>query len=67
MATLHNEKGAALITALVVLALLTVIGMAATNTSMLETMISATEKTHTEAFYAAEAGVDHLRRNFKNY
>lgn len=66
MNILQNEKGAALITALVILALLTIIGMAATNTSMLETMISATERTQSEAFYAAEAGVEHLRRNFKN-
>lgn len=66
MKTLKNQKGAALITAMVILALLTIIGMAATNTSMLETMISATERTHSEAFYAAEAGVDHLRRNFRS-
>ena len=62
----RNQKGAALITVMVVLALLTIIGMAATNTSMLETMISSTERTHAEAFYAAEAGIEHLRRNFKN-
>lgn len=66
MAILHNEKGAVLITALVILALLTIIGIAATNTSMLETMISATEKNRTEAFYAAEAGIAHLRRNLKS-
>ena len=66
MKILHNQRGAALITALVILALLTIIGLAATNTSTLETMISATEKTHSEAFYAAEAGIDHLRRNFKD-
>jgi hypothetical protein len=66
MKILRNQKGAALITAMVVLALLTVIGMAATNTSMLETMISATERSRSEAFYAAEAGVEHLRRNLKN-
>jgi Tfp pilus assembly protein PilX len=61
-----NERGAALITALIILTLLTLIGIAATNTSMLETMISGTERSHVEAFYAAEAGVEHLRRNFKS-
>ena len=66
MKNLHNQRGAVLVTAMVILALLTIIGMAATNTSMLETMISATERTHSEAFYTAEAGVDHLRRNFKS-
>jgi hypothetical protein len=61
----QGERGAALITALIILTLLTLIGIAATNTSMLETMISATERSHAEAFYAAEAGIEHLRRNFK--
>lgn len=66
MKVLRNQQGAALITAMVILVLLTIIGLAATNTSMLETMISGTEKTRSEAFYAAEAGVEHLRRNFKD-
>lgn len=62
----NRERGAALVTALVVLTLLTVIGFAATNTSMLETMISSSERGRTEAFYVAEAGIEQLRRNFKN-
>jgi len=66
MTVLQNQRGAALITAIVILALLTIIGMAATNTSMLETMIAGTEKSRTEAFYAAEAGIEHLRRNFRD-
>jgi len=65
MTVLKSQKGAALLTAIVILALLTIIGMAATNTSMLETMISGTEKSRVAAFYAAEAGVEHLRRNLK--
>ncbi|MGE4545151.1 MAG: pilus assembly PilX N-terminal domain-containing protein [Pedobacter sp.] len=63
--TRNRERGAALITALVILTLLTLIGLAATNTSMLETMISSSERRHAEAFYVAEAGIEHLRRNFK--
>ena len=66
MKLINNENGAVLLTAIIILALLTIIGMAATNTSMLETMISATDKSHTEAFHAAEAGIEHLRRNFKS-
>jgi hypothetical protein len=66
MNVLGNQNGAALVTAIVILILLTIIGMAATNTAMLETMISATERTHAQAFYTAEAGVEHLRRNLKN-
>ncbi len=68
MAAKHiaGERGAVLITSLIILTLLTLIGIAATNTSMLETMISASDRQHTEAFYAAEAGIEHLRRNFKS-
>lgn len=61
-----GERGAALITSLIILTLLTLLGIAATNTSILETMISSSERTHAEAFYAAEAGIEHLRRNFKS-
>lgn len=63
---IYGERGAALITSLIILTLLTLLGIAATNTSVLETMISSSERTHAEAFYAAEAGIEHLRRNFKN-
>lgn len=66
MTILSSNKGSALITALIILTLLTIIGISATNTSMLETMIAATEKTHSEALYAAEGGVEHLRRNLKS-
>lgn len=66
MTSMRNEKGSALITSIIILTLLTIIGISATNTSMLETMIAATEKTHAEALYAAEGGVEHLRRNFKS-
>ncbi|MEJ2200713.1 MAG: pilus assembly PilX N-terminal domain-containing protein [Desulfuromonadaceae bacterium] len=66
MRILGNQKGAALIVAMVVLTLLTIIGLAATNTATLETMISSTERGRSEAFYAAEGGIEHLRRNFKS-
>lgn len=64
MKILRNQQGAALITAMVILVLLTIIGIAATNTSMLETMISGTERSRSEAFNVAEAGVEHLRIQF---
>jgi len=66
MKILRQQQGSVLITALIILTLLSLIGIAAINTSILETMIAATEKVHSEAFYAAEGGVEHLRRNFKN-
>ena len=68
-----NENGFALITALLFLAVLTIIGIAATNTSTIETMIAAAEKNKQKVFYAAEAGIEHctailmdrMAKNFK--
>jgi hypothetical protein len=52
---LKNEDGSVLVVALLVLALLTVIGIAAMSTTNIEQHISANEKIHKMAFYAAEA------------
>lgn len=54
-----GEEGFALISSMIFLVLLTVIGIAATDTATIETMISASEKNRQRAFYAAEAGVEH--------
>ncbi len=53
---LTNEKGLALIIALLVLLVLTLIGISAINTTTFETSISGNERVGTDAFYAAEAG-----------
>ncbi|MDY0374941.1 MAG: pilus assembly PilX N-terminal domain-containing protein [Desulfobacterium sp.] len=68
-----NEDGFVLLSSLVFLVILTVIGVAATNTSTIETMIAGAEKNKQKAFYAAEAGIEHctailmnrLANNFK--
>ena len=59
--TLNNEKGIVLIIAMIMLFLLTIIGVAAIDTSTLETIISGVEKDRQAAFYTAEAGVEHIR------
>ena len=54
---LRNEKGFALIIALLILLVLTLIGISAINTTTFETSISGNERVGTDAFYASEAGI----------
>ncbi|SMC47504.1 PilX N-terminal [Desulfocicer vacuolatum DSM 3385] len=56
---LNNENGFALLSSMLFLVILTVIGIAATNTSTIETMIAGAEKNKQQAFFAAEAGIEH--------
>lgn len=56
---LENQDGFALVSAMIFLVLLTVIGIAATNTATIETMISTSEKNRQRAFFAADAGIEH--------
>jgi len=55
---LRNEKGAVFITALFVLLLLTIIGIAAITTTTTDLQIAGNQKLHSMAFYAAEAGIE---------
>lgn len=52
-----SEQGVALVVALLMLVLLTALGIAATNTSIVEGWLSLNYRTTNEAFYAAEAGI----------
>ena len=54
---LINEKGVALIIALLMLLILTLIGISAISTTTFETNISGNERVGTDAFYASEAGI----------
>jgi len=51
-----NEEGFVLIFALLVMVLLTIIGIAATNTTMMELQISGNDRTYKETFYQADGG-----------
>lgn len=55
--TVNNEKGIALILALMVLVALTLLGIAALNTSTLDMKVAANERAAIQAQYAAEAGI----------
>jgi type IV pilus assembly protein PilX len=63
--TCRNERGAALVIALVLLALMTVIGIAATDQSQIEQTVSAAHSDYASAFYAAEAGIDQAKANLR--
>ncbi len=55
---LRNDTGSALIIALLILLVLTLLGINAINTTTFETAISGNERARVEAFYAAEAGIE---------
>ncbi len=65
--TLSNERGIALIVAMIVLLILTVIGVAATKTAIYDTITSTAEKRKRIAFYAAEAGIEVARATIGDY
>ena len=52
----NNEKGSALVLALLILVLLTLMGISATNTSTVEIQMAGGEKFYEMAFYSAESG-----------
>lgn len=54
--TLKNEQGFVLIVSLLMLVVLMIIGIAATNTTTIELQISGNDKAAKQTFYQAEAG-----------
>lgn len=55
---LKNEKGVALVIALIMLVILTLIGIASISSSIFEAKISGNERWGSAAFYAASAGIE---------
>jgi len=55
--TLREKKGIAIIIALLMLLVLTLIGISSITTTNFETNLSGNERLNTDAFYAAEAGI----------
>jgi type IV pilus assembly protein PilX len=58
LAPVNNEGGFTLILALILLMLMTVIGVAAINTSTTETMITSSDEEKRTAFYAADSAIE---------
>ncbi|WP_373500126.1 pilus assembly PilX N-terminal domain-containing protein [Desulfococcus sp.] len=57
-----SEDGSALVVTMLLLVVLTIIGVAATNTSVLEILTSNSNKKKQAAFYAAESGIQHGKK-----
>ena len=52
-----NEEGSVLVVALLMLALLTIIGISATTTTKIEIQVAGNEESHRIAFYCSDSGV----------
>ena len=53
---LKEESGTALVIALIMIVVLTLIGLSSTSTSIFETILSGLKRESTNAYYAADAG-----------
>ena len=61
-----DEKGSVLLIAMAILVMLTLVGIAATNTSTIESLIAGNEKDYKKGFYNADAGVSWVVANGPN-
>ncbi|MDH5525314.1 MAG: pilus assembly PilX N-terminal domain-containing protein [Desulfobulbaceae bacterium] len=57
-AIVNNQGGFVLVASLMVLLILVVMGISATNTSVIESMVAGTDKAYKIAFYAADGGTE---------
>jgi hypothetical protein len=64
---LKDESGVALVIALVMIVILTLIGLASTYTSTFEMKLSGNKRGTTDAFYAADSGVEVTVANIENF
>ena len=58
---LEKQDGMALVIALMMLLILTIIGINAINTTVFETSISGNQRLYNAAFYGADGGIDDFR------
>ncbi len=65
--TLKDRSGAALVIALIMLIILTLMGLAATFTSTFEVMLSGNKRGATDAFYSADSGIQVVVANLENF
>ncbi|MDZ4133173.1 MAG: pilus assembly PilX N-terminal domain-containing protein [Dethiobacteria bacterium] len=63
---IQSEQGVALVTALLMLALITAMGIAATNLSIVEGWLSANYRSSKQAFHVAEAGLELTKYYLRN-
>ena len=64
---LKDQRGVALVIALLMIVVLTLIGLASTQTSIYDIKLSGNKRGSTSAFYAAESGVQVVIANAENF
>jgi hypothetical protein len=64
---LKDQSGVALVLALIMIVILTLIGLASTYTSTFEMKLSGNKRGSTDAFYAADSGVQVVTANVDNF
>ena len=65
--TLRNESGAALVVALLMIVILSLIGLASSSSSTFEIKLSGNKMGSTDAFYAADTGISEIATNIANF
>ena len=64
---LDNQSGVALVIALIMIIVLTLIGLASTFTSIFEIKLSGNKRGSTDAFFAADSGAQVVMANVENF
>jgi hypothetical protein len=64
---LRNQTGSALVIGLLMMVLLTLIGLGSLLTSTFEITLSGNKRGATDAFYAAESGIEVVMANIENF
>ena len=64
---LRNESGVALVVALLMIVILSLIGLASSSSSTFEIRLSGNKRGATDAFYTAEAGAQSVMANTGNF
>jgi type IV pilus assembly PilX-like protein len=62
----NEERGMALVAVMLIMSLLLMLGLAVTFTSVSDKAITSNFKNLTSGFYAAEAGINNMRRTLRN-
>jgi len=64
---MKNQSGAALVIAMIMMIVLTLIGLASTFTSTFESKLSGNKRESTGAFFAADAGLEAVKTDMTNF
>ena len=65
--TLNDQSGVALVIALLMMVVLTLIGLASVFTSSFEMRLSGNKRGSTDAFYSSESGIQVVMANIENF